>query len=50
MIELNNPNSYWNGKLSDGKEAKEGIYLIKYKILGINGEEKLGHTFFHLER
>ncbi|MFM7681452.1 MAG: gliding motility-associated C-terminal domain-containing protein, partial [Bacteroidota bacterium] len=50
IIELNNPNLYWNGILSNGKEAQEGIYLIKYKIFGINGEEKLGHTFFHLDR
>jgi gliding motility-associated-like protein len=50
MIELNNPNTYWNGKTPNGNEATEGVYFIKYRIIGPNGEEKIGHTFFHLER
>jgi methionine-rich copper-binding protein CopC len=50
MIELNSPNQLWNGKIPNGKEATEGVYFLKYRVVGVNGEEKIGHTFFHLIR
>jgi len=50
MIELNSPNQLWNGKTSNGKEATDGVYFLKYRVVGVNGEEKIGHTFFHLIR
>jgi gliding motility-associated-like protein len=50
MIELNSPNQLWNGKIPNGKEATEGVYFLKYRVVGANGEEKIGHTFFHLIR
>lgn len=50
MIELNSPNQLWNGKTPNGKEATEGVYFLKYRVVGVNGEEKIGHTFFHLIR
>lgn len=50
MIELNSPNTFWNGKTPNGLDATEGVYFIKYRIVGPNGEEKIGHTFLHLDR
>jgi gliding motility-associated-like protein len=50
MAELNAPNASWDGKISNGLEANEGVYFIKYRIIGPNGDEKIGHTFFHLLR
>jgi gliding motility-associated-like protein len=50
MIELNTPNTFWNGKTPNGLDATEGVYFIKYRVVGPNGEEKIGHTFFHLDR
>ena len=50
MIELNQINQFWDGTTPDGKEAKEGVYFMKYSILGPAGEEQSGHVFFHLLR
>jgi gliding motility-associated-like protein len=50
MIELNSPNETWDGKTASGNEAAEGVYFIKYRLIGPDGEEKIGHTFLHLER
>jgi gliding motility-associated-like protein len=50
MIELNSPNSTWDGKISNGTDASEGVYFIKYRIVGPDGSEKIGQTFFHLVR
>jgi gliding motility-associated-like protein len=50
MIELNTPNQSWDGKIQNGKEALEGVYFIKFRIVGIGGDEKIGHSFFHLVR
>lgn len=49
MFETNQLDKYWNGK-SNGKDASEGVYFIKYRAVGINGKEFEGHSFFHLER
>ncbi len=32
----------------DGKDSTEGVYYIKYKVVGLNNEIKEGTTFFHL--
>jgi gliding motility-associated-like protein len=40
----------WDGKTSDGTEATEGVYFIKYQVVGLDGTEVTGHTFFHLIR
>jgi gliding motility-associated-like protein len=50
MAELNALNQGWDGLLADGKAAEEGVYFMKYRIWGLNDEEKLGHVFFHLIR
>ncbi|MEN9302078.1 MAG: hypothetical protein RL264_507 [Bacteroidota bacterium] len=49
MVELNEPNKLWDGTVN-GKEAAEGVYFMKYKVVGLEGTEKEGHIFFHLER
>jgi len=49
MIELNDLSAFWDGKIN-GNPAKEGVYYIKYTVVGLNGEEKTGHGFFHLTR
>ncbi len=49
MAELNSPNATWDGT-SNGKEATDGVYFIKYRIVGPNDTEEIGHTFFHLIR
>jgi gliding motility-associated-like protein len=50
MIELNTPNQLWDGKIQNGKEALEGVYFIKFRLVGAGGDEKIGHAFFHLVR
>ena len=30
------------------EKAHSGVYFIKYVVTGLNGEEKIGHTYFHL--
>ena len=49
MVELNEPNAVWDGKVN-GNEAAEGVYFMKYRIVGFNGTEKEGQTFLHLIR
>ncbi|MBM3185670.1 MAG: DNRLRE domain-containing protein [Bacteroidetes bacterium] len=49
MAELNSPNATWDGT-SNGKEATNGVYFVKYRIVGPNDTEEIGHTFFHLIR
>lgn len=41
---------WWDGKTSDGQNATEGVYYVKYVAHGINGETVKDHNFFHLER
>lgn len=50
MVELNTPNTYWDGKASNGAEATDGVYFMKYRIKGFDGTEKEGQTFLHLIR
>jgi gliding motility-associated-like protein len=40
----------WDGKTSNGKDAADGVYFIKYTVKGLDGTEVSGHTFFHLIR
>lgn len=49
IIELNEPNATWDGKIN-GSEAAEGVYFLRYRLIGLNGSEQEGHTFFHLFR
>lgn len=49
MYQTDKLNTYWDGK-TDGKDASEGVYFIKYEATGLNGEKVSGHTFFHLVR
>jgi len=49
IVELNTPNATWDGKVG-GTEAVDGVYFLKYRIVGINGYEKEGQTFLHLIR
>lgn len=49
IVELNTPNATWDGKVG-GTEAVEGVYFMKYRIVGLNGQEKEGQTFLHLIR
>lgn len=49
IIELNEPNVFWDGKI-DGIDAVEGVYFLKYRIKGLDGTEIEGQTFFHLVR
>ena len=48
MLELNQVNQLWDGLLPNGEVAKEGVYFMKYRLIGLGGEEKEGHVFFHL--
>ena len=50
MVELNQVNQFWDGTLPNGQLAKDGTYFMKFRLLGIGGEEKEGHVFFHLVR
>jgi gliding motility-associated-like protein len=50
MLELNQVNQLWDGLLPNGEAAKEGVYFMKFRLLGLGGEEKQGHVFFHLVR
>jgi hypothetical protein len=40
----------WDGETSNGKDAADGVYFIKYTVKGLDGTEVSGHTFFHLIR
>ena len=48
MIQLNQVNQLWDGTLPSGQLAKDGVYFMKYRLVGLGGEEKEGHVFFHL--
>ena len=48
MISLSQLNEKWDGKTKSGDAAGDGVYYIKYKIRGLNGEVREGQTFFHL--
>ena len=48
MIQLNQVNQLWDGTLPSGQLAKDGVYFMKFRLVGLGGEEKEGHVFFHL--
>jgi len=50
MVELNQVNQFWDGTLPNGQVAKDGTYFMKFRLIGLGGEEKEGHVFFHLVR
>ena len=50
MIQLNQVNQLWDGTLTSGQLAKDGVYFMKFRLVGLGGEEKEGHVFFHLVR
>jgi gliding motility-associated-like protein len=50
MVVIDDLNYQWDGKTSDGTDATAGVYFLKYKVVGLDGTEVSGHTFFHLIR
>lgn len=50
MIQLNQVNQLWDGTLPSGQLAKDGVYFMKFRLVGLGGEEKEGQVFFHLVR
>ncbi len=50
IVEIDDLNYKWDGKTTSGLEVADGVYFIKYKVAGLNNQEKQGHTFFHLIR
>lgn len=50
MVNIDNLTYQWDGKTVNGTEATAGVYFIKYKVIGLDGSEVKGHTFFHLIR
>jgi gliding motility-associated-like protein len=50
IVIIDDLNYKWDGKTSNGNEASEGVYFLKYKVVGLDGTEVTGHTFFHLIR
>jgi len=43
-------NPSWNGKDKSGKDCSPGVYFYKFRIMGMDGEEKNEHGFVHLVR
>lgn len=43
-------NFYWDGQSTEGLEAEEGVYFIKYSAKGIQNEIFKGNGFLHLIR
>jgi len=50
MVVIDNLTYQWDGKTPNGTEASPGVYFLKYKVIGLDGSEVSGHTFFHLIR
>jgi gliding motility-associated-like protein len=50
IFEITDLNSKWDGKNPAGADAMEGVYFIKYKVIGFDNQRKEGHSFFHLKR
>ena len=40
----------WNGKTTNGNDAKDGTYFYKYSAKALNGENLSGHGFLMLLR
>jgi gliding motility-associated-like protein len=43
-------NGTWNGKTTDGSDAKEGVYFFKYQAKGIDSKDYNGQGFISLIR
>jgi gliding motility-associated-like protein len=50
MARIESLNGGWDGRSSNGNDAKEGVYFYKYTATGINGSELSGHGFLTLVR
>jgi gliding motility-associated-like protein len=50
MVLIDDLNYKWDGKTENGSDASPGVYFLKYKVVGLDGTEVSGHTFFHLIR
>ncbi len=50
MVIIDDLNYKWDGKTPNGIEAGEGVYFLKYKVIGLDSSIIEGHTFFHLIR
>jgi gliding motility-associated-like protein len=50
MVVIDDLNYKWDGKTENGSDASSGVYFLKYKVVGLDGTEVSGHTFFHLIR
>ena len=50
MVIITDLNYQWDGKTPAGIEADQGVYFLKYKVVGLDQTIVEGHTFFHLIR
>lgn len=50
MVVIDDLSYQWDGNTPEGNEAIAGVYFLKYKVIGLDGTEVTGHTFFHLIR
>lgn len=48
MFEESSANPAWNGKVSSGALAPDGVYFYKYTVFGYDDQKLEGHGFFHL--
>ena len=46
--DVNHPG--WDGRMSTGGDASEGVYFHRYRIVALDGEIAEGHGFLHLVR
>ena len=49
MISQNKINEKWDGKSASGKMSDDGVYFIKYKIIGLDKSVKEGVASFQLQ-
>ena len=49
MISQNKINEKWDGKTASGKMSDDGVYFIKYKIVGLDKTVKEGVASFQLQ-
>lgn len=50
MHEIKTPLEFWDGRTANGNEANDGVYFIKYEVVGVNGEVLSGHGNVSLVR
>ena len=50
VFESNDVNMSWNGKMTNGADAIDGVYFYKYILLGLNEETYEGHGHITLVR